>query len=280
MSASVGHRRSARGVCGRTRQGRHRMSLIIFRGLPPDMEDTIPQDRSATGSRRQACARTRCGTRLDRTWTRTAATGRSGPLATATRAAPGERRPRRLLPAGRSGRDAGAGPGYGRPADDPLQEAPGPTPRHLLPPTATATGDEAPASAPDPADDADLDRLLLRFTNSEAQRFESFARAVAALQKGERAPAAERERERNCPRCGLRYPDQERSVCPPLHRQARPVSARARLPASLPRLGGADPGRHDRRQRPAHRGRRCSAAGCCSTTCSTRRDVTTATWPS
>ena len=75
-------------------------------------------------------------------------------------------------------------------------------------------GDEAPASAPDAAEDADLDRLLLRFTNSEAQRFESFARAVAALQKGERAPAAERERERNCPRCGLRYPDQERSVCP------------------------------------------------------------------
>ena len=74
--------------------------------------------------------------------------------------------------------------------------------------------DEAPASAPDPADRADLDRLLLRFTNSEAQRFESFARAVAALQKGEQAPAAGTERERNCPRCGLRYPDQERSVCP------------------------------------------------------------------
>ena len=82
------------------------------------------------------------------------------------------------------------------------------------PAAANGDGDEAPASAPDPADDGDLDRLLLRFTNSEAQRFESFARAVAALQKGERAPAAERERERNCPRCGLRYPDQERSVCP------------------------------------------------------------------
>ncbi len=75
-------------------------------------------------------------------------------------------------------------------------------------------GDVAPASPAEPADDADLERLLLRFTNSEAQRFESFARAVAALQKGERAPAAEQERERNCPRCGLRYPDQERSVCP------------------------------------------------------------------
>ena len=75
-------------------------------------------------------------------------------------------------------------------------------------------GDEAAASPADSAEDDDLDRLLLRFTNSEAQRFESFARAVAALQKGEQAPAAGTERERNCPRCGLRYPDQERNVCP------------------------------------------------------------------
>ena len=45
-------------------------------------------------------------------------------------------------------------------------------------------------------------------------RFEAFARAVAALQKGRQAPAAEAERERSCPRCGLRYPDQHRSVCP------------------------------------------------------------------
>ena len=73
--------------------------------------------------------------------------------------------------------------------------------------------DDGAASA-SPADGADLERLLLRFTNSEAQRFEAFARAVAALQKGRQAPAAEAERERNCPRCGLRYPDQHRSVCP------------------------------------------------------------------
>ena len=76
------------------------------------------------------------------------------------------------------------------------------------------SGTEDPASPRDPADGADLERLLLRFTNSEAQRFETFARAVAALQKGEQAPAAEAERERNCPWCGLRYPDQNRSVCP------------------------------------------------------------------
>ena len=74
-------------------------------------------------------------------------------------------------------------------------------------------GDDGAASA-SPANSADLERLLLRFTNSEAQRFEAFARAVAALQKGRQAPAAEAERERNCPRCGLRYPDQHRSVCP------------------------------------------------------------------
>ena len=79
---------------------------------------------------------------------------------------------------------------------------------------AQGNGDGAPAPPPDAAEGDDLDRLLLRFTNSEAQRFESFARAVAALQKGERAPAAEQERERNCPKCGLRYPDQNRSVCP------------------------------------------------------------------
>ena len=76
-----------------------------------------------------------------------------------------------------------------------------------------ATTDDGAASA-SRADGADLERLLLRFTNSEAQRFEAFARAVAALQKGRQAPAAEAERERNCPRCGLRYPDQHRSVCP------------------------------------------------------------------
>ena len=74
-------------------------------------------------------------------------------------------------------------------------------------------GDDGAASA-SPANSADLERLLLRFTNSEAQRFEAFARAVAALQKGRQAPAAEAERERNCPKCGLRYPDQHRSVCP------------------------------------------------------------------
>ena len=81
---------------------------------------------------------------------------------------------------------------------------------------AAATGDRGNdgAASASPADGADLERLLLRFTNSEAQRFEAFARAVAALQRGRQAPAAEAERERNCPRCGLRYPDQHRSVCP------------------------------------------------------------------
>ncbi len=77
-----------------------------------------------------------------------------------------------------------------------------------------AATDTAAAPAAATADGADLERLLLRFTNSEAQRFEAFARAVAALQKGRQAPAAEAERERSCPRCGLRYPDQHRSVCP------------------------------------------------------------------
>ena len=75
-------------------------------------------------------------------------------------------------------------------------------------------GDDHGAASASPANSADLERLLLRFTNSEAQRFEAFARAVAALQKGRQAPAAEAERERNCPKCGLRYPDQHRSVCP------------------------------------------------------------------
>ena len=76
------------------------------------------------------------------------------------------------------------------------------------------TGSGAPAVSPDPEDGDDLERLLLRFTNSEAQRFESFARAVAALQKGERAPEAEQARELHCPQCGRRFPDQNRSVCP------------------------------------------------------------------
>ena len=75
-------------------------------------------------------------------------------------------------------------------------------------------GDPAAVPAAAAAAGAELDRLLLRFTNSEAQRFETFARAVAALQKGERTQAVEAERERHCPRCGLRYPDQHRSVCP------------------------------------------------------------------
>ena len=71
-----------------------------------------------------------------------------------------------------------------------------------------------PTAPPAAADGADLERLLLRFTNSEAQRFESFARAIVALQQGQQTPPAEAQRERNCPRCGLRYPDQNRSVCP------------------------------------------------------------------
>ena len=81
-------------------------------------------------------------------------------------------------------------------------------------PAAGGPGDPAAVPAATAPDGADLDRLLLRFTNSEAQRFETFARAVAALQKGELAQAVEAERERHCPRCGLRYPDQHRSVCP------------------------------------------------------------------
>ena len=63
-----------------------------------------------------------------------------------------------------------------------------------------------------PPDDAE--RLLLRFSNSRARQFGAFAGAVAALQKGDEAPAAEVLREQTCPTCGLRYPDQERAVCP------------------------------------------------------------------
>ncbi len=63
-----------------------------------------------------------------------------------------------------------------------------------------------------PPDDAE--RLLLRFSNSRARQFGAFAGAVAALQKGDEAPAAEALREQTCPTCGLRYPDQERAVCP------------------------------------------------------------------
>ena len=57
-------------------------------------------------------------------------------------------------------------------------------------------------------------RLLLRFSNSRARQFGAFAGAVAALQKGDEAPAVEALREQTCPTCGLRYPDQERAVCP------------------------------------------------------------------
>ena len=58
------------------------------------------------------------------------------------------------------------------------------------------------------------ERLLLRFSNSRARQFGAFAGAVAALQKGGEAPAVEALREQTCPTCGLRYPDQERAVCP------------------------------------------------------------------
>ena len=58
------------------------------------------------------------------------------------------------------------------------------------------------------------ERLLLRFSNSRTRQFGAFAGAVAALQKGDDAPAAEAPREQTCPTCGLRYPDQERAVCP------------------------------------------------------------------
>ncbi len=58
------------------------------------------------------------------------------------------------------------------------------------------------------------ERLLLRFSNSRARQFGAFAGAVAALQTGDEAPAVEALREQTCPTCGLRYPDQERAVCP------------------------------------------------------------------
>ncbi len=61
--------------------------------------------------------------------------------------------------------------------------------------------------------DAD-ERLLLRFSNSRARQFGRFVRAVAALQKGDAPPAAETVREQTCPTCGLRYPDQDRAICP------------------------------------------------------------------
>ncbi len=60
----------------------------------------------------------------------------------------------------------------------------------------------------------ETERLLLRFSNSRARQFGAFAGAVAALQKGDEPPAAEALREQSCPTCGLRYPDQERAVCP------------------------------------------------------------------
>ena len=70
----------------------------------------------------------------------------------------------------------------------------------------SADGDSAPPEA--------SERLLLRFSNSRARQFGAFAGAVAALQKGDEPPAAEALREQTCPTCGLRYPDQERAVCP------------------------------------------------------------------
>ncbi|MDE0222280.1 MAG: ABC transporter ATP-binding protein [Spirochaetaceae bacterium] len=72
-------------------------------------------------------------------------------------------------------------------------------------------GDDADGASPPP--DAS-ERLLLRFSNSRARQFGAFAGAVAALQKGDEAPAVEVLREQTCPTCGLRYPDQERAVCP------------------------------------------------------------------
>ena len=75
----------------------------------------------------------------------------------------------------------------------------------------SADGDSADGvSAPPEASE----RLLLRFSNSRARQFGAFAGAVAALQKGDEPPAAEALREQTCPTCGLRYPDQERAVCP------------------------------------------------------------------
>ena len=67
---------------------------------------------------------------------------------------------------------------------------------------------------PDRAGVEGYQRLLLRFSNSRARQFGEFARAVAALQTGGEPPAAEAVREQTCPNCGLRYPDQNRAVCP------------------------------------------------------------------
>ena len=69
-------------------------------------------------------------------------------------------------------------------------------------------------AAPDSAGVDTEERLLLRFSNSRARQFGAFAGAVAALRKGDEPPAAEAVREQTCPTCGLRYPDQNRAVCP------------------------------------------------------------------
>ena len=74
-------------------------------------------------------------------------------------------------------------------------------------------GDRDDADGASPLPDAS-ERLLLRFSNSRARQFGAFAGAVVALQKGDEAPAVEALREQTCPTCGLRYPDQERAVCP------------------------------------------------------------------
>ena len=79
----------------------------------------------------------------------------------------------------------------------------------------TAGRREPDAAEADGAGSPDeTERLLLRFSNSRARQFGAFAGAVAALQKGDEPPAAEAQREQTCPTCGLRYPDQERAVCP------------------------------------------------------------------
>ena len=79
----------------------------------------------------------------------------------------------------------------------------------------TAGRREPDAAEADGAGSPDeTERLLLRFSNSRARQFGAFAGAVAALQKGDEPPAAEALREQTCPTCGLRYPDQERAVCP------------------------------------------------------------------
>ncbi|GAH67731.1 unnamed protein product [marine sediment metagenome] len=63
----------------------------------------------------------------------------------------------------------------------------------------------------------DSQRILCRFSNSRLKSFSLLARLASKLKKGEELTDedyAEGSTEEVCPRCGLRYPDQSRMVCP------------------------------------------------------------------